>query len=410
METEQLFKEVQNLLNHISVVDKKYDDIVKITGERFNVFEILKLASSETRTHSAFLAALLDPTGQHGLGNIILSLFIKQIGFNCFDSNTGKVSVERSIGNITKGYLDGGRIDIVIEDQYGHAIIIENKINAGDQHKQLFRYFNYAKSNYKEGYWKILYLNLEGNKPHKSSTNNELIENKDYEIISYKDTITLWLEECKKEATNYPILRETITQYNILIRNLTNQSINIKMEEEIIKQLIKSEDSMEAAFIIRGTIEKAQKYLFNKLKTDIKKWAEENKYEVKDGEWGEIKESYLLLSYNELEYKLPFFFCFDNFFRDFCVGIESVEKIENDVEIKAKIIEGFTRIFGKPKVLKGYTYLYYFQGNWAHWTDRKFMWIEIISGKTQDQFIKWIKEITLELETVLVTNTLKDKD
>ena len=36
-------------------------------GELFNVFEVLNLQYNETRTHSAFLAALLNPKEKHGV-------------------------------------------------------------------------------------------------------------------------------------------------------------------------------------------------------------------------------------------------------------------------------------------------------------------------------------------------------
>lgn len=48
------------------------------SGDCFNIFSVLNVQRKEVR-HSAFLSALLDPNGEHGLGNKFLSDFIKNI-------------------------------------------------------------------------------------------------------------------------------------------------------------------------------------------------------------------------------------------------------------------------------------------------------------------------------------------
>ena len=403
MEKEQLEKEVQVLLTHVSEIDKKYDDIVRITGERFNVFEILNLTTDETRTHSAFLAALLNPKGKHGLGSLILKLFLEHIDFTCFDADTAKVSIERCIGNITKEYEDGGRIDILIEDEKGHAIIIENKIYPGDQHKQLYRYFKYAKSNYKEGCWKLLYLNLYGNKPHESSTNKELVENKDYEIISYKDTITLWLEGCKIEATNYPILRETLTQYIYMIKKLTNQLINKKMEKEIASELIKSEVSIEAAFNISNSLNTAKKQLFENLKKGIIAWAVENSYQYEDKQWGkkdkpakEDKQTFLYFTTKDLPEDVSIFFYFNFELSRFAIAVNLDKSREDYQELKGKVSERLLFI-GKNENWDKYIFITFLQGKWANWESLSFQ-KEIISGNIEKELTSKINEITLQLK------------
>ena len=68
---------IQNLLTQIHVIQKKYDDIAEITGENFNIFKILKLEAHEVKTHSAFLAELLNPMGSHSLKDAFLKLFIE---------------------------------------------------------------------------------------------------------------------------------------------------------------------------------------------------------------------------------------------------------------------------------------------------------------------------------------------
>ena len=115
-------------------------------GDYFNVFNTLGLWSDEVRLHSAFLAELLNPNGSHGLKNALLKEFLAAIGLNKdYISNCKSNIVERSIGERTES--TGGRIDIILEDGE-HAVIIENKIYAIDQHHQLLRYNNYGKQHF----------------------------------------------------------------------------------------------------------------------------------------------------------------------------------------------------------------------------------------------------------------------
>lgn len=266
-------KEVENLLQHIQAIKKKYDDIAKITGEPFNIFEVLELSTNETRTHSAFLAELLNPKGKHGLGSILLKHFLKIIDWNEFDADNAKVTIELTIGLKSIDGRFGGRIDIILYDDKKNAIIIENKIYAVDQDKQLLRYFNYATKSYNN--FKLLYLTLNGDKPSEDSTNKELIYDENYYVISYKETIKEWLEECKKEATSYPLLRETISQYLTLIRKLTNQSTNKIMSQEIIDIITHTEESYLAARKISTITTNLENNIREKCQNELlHKWKE----------------------------------------------------------------------------------------------------------------------------------------
>jgi len=43
------------LLDKVMAIIKRYQKIAELSGENFNVFKILRLSSSEVRTHSAFI-------------------------------------------------------------------------------------------------------------------------------------------------------------------------------------------------------------------------------------------------------------------------------------------------------------------------------------------------------------------
>lgn len=102
-------------------------------GDFFNIFNIIHLESDEVRLHSAILAELLNYRGSHGAGDAFLKAFLTSINLPEDYLKQGNVFVELPIGK--KIETSGGRIDIIIENGQ-HAVIIENKIYAGDQDKQ----------------------------------------------------------------------------------------------------------------------------------------------------------------------------------------------------------------------------------------------------------------------------------
>ena len=190
---------LESLLKQVSEIvakEKTQQEEKRKRGENFNIFNVLGLSTSEVRLHSAFLAELLNPNGDHGLGDKFLDAFLKIVikrekTIFEFDTKSAKVFCEFYIGNISENYTEGGRIDIFIQDDNKQTIIIENKIYADDQKNQLLRYHNYAENIIGSNKYIILYLSLEeGDEPSKDSLGNKQF---DYQTISYKKDIMNWL-------------------------------------------------------------------------------------------------------------------------------------------------------------------------------------------------------------------------
>ena len=256
---------IKNLLQQVSIIQKKYDEVAKITGENFNIFSILSMERREVKTHSAFLGELLNPKGSHGLKDSFLQLFIKEVFKETlieFETASSNTITEEYIAQINEDKTNGGRVDIVIKDAKGRVILIENKIDAYEQKNQLIRYRNaYPKA-------EILFLTLTG---YASNTSNDVITGqKDYLPISYEIHIVNWLEICLKEAVNYPMLREAIKQYIYLIKKITNQTSNNKMSGEIKKLILNDVDSINCSKEIYKTINELNKELERKLDELIK--------------------------------------------------------------------------------------------------------------------------------------------
>jgi len=267
----------KHAIESINSIFNKYRQLVKQSGENYNIFKVLNVESNEVRLHSAFLADLLNPKGSHGFDSLFLRLFVTELNINNFDCQSVNVKVEQYIGKVSD--ISGGRIDIDIRDNNGYHIIIENKIYARDQENQLIRYFNYGENRCKN--FKLFYLTLEGDMPDEeiscsdSKNGIKLEEGVDYFILSYRNDIKNWLEVCREKATNKPLLREGISHYINLIKHMTNQSLNTNMNEEVKKVLLKP-DSVRNLANLKECILQVQielqtqfwKTLINRLKSE----------------------------------------------------------------------------------------------------------------------------------------------
>ena len=169
----------------------------------FNVFSVLRTESDEVNLHSRFLHALLDYKKPVGENKENLTDFLGHVGVKDFEQRGIRVERERD------------NIDILITNDDKQAVVIENKIWAGDQPEQLLRYHATLTE---QGYGRIhlLYLTLDGHDPAEDSAGGL-----PYETMSYRDTLSPWLERCQQRAYDEPELRESVAQYRQLIRKLT---------------------------------------------------------------------------------------------------------------------------------------------------------------------------------------------
>jgi len=226
--------EILNKVQQIVLKDKK-DKREK--GEDFNVFSVLQMESNETKTHSNMLAALLNPKQDHYYGSRFLKLFLDQIGYDYDGENLDQthVQTEYHLGKINKEYTEGGFIDILITFASGKTIAIENKIYAGDQRYQMYRYSLYNKGNSS-----LYYLNLDGKPPHSKSLHT--LTDEDYFKLSYVEEIVSWLEACLQMVNNEKssIVEATLKQYLYLIKKLTftmNNNLEHRLNEIILNNL-----------------------------------------------------------------------------------------------------------------------------------------------------------------------------
>lgn len=230
-------KNLEILLEKIALIDQKHALANKQSS--FNLFDILSKCSDEVNLHSRFIFELLNPCGTHQSGELFLRLFLATLQLEHFFSNPVKVQKEY------KG------IDILLHT-HKEAIIIENKIFAGDQPLQLERYYKLMEA---EGKTKILilYLTLDGKDATEESlgilASQTVVTN-----ISYRFEILKWLEECLKASYNTPVIRENLTQYKLIVKKLTGTTMNNAEREDILNLLAKNDNVLKAQKIAENWI------------------------------------------------------------------------------------------------------------------------------------------------------------
>ncbi len=255
-----------SFLKEINSIKEKYEEYKKISGENFNIFSIMSMESDEVFTHSALIAELLNPNGTHGLDEKPLQLFVEKIVGNDFtiDYKNAVSLKEEHIGKINEDKTEGGRLDIIVKEKNADnssdkIFVIENKIYAGEQKNQLYRY----KNQYPNA--KLFFLTINGFES-KQISEEENKEKEIYTSVSYEKDILNWIEECAKLAYDKPMLREILKQYIYLIKKLTNQTTNTKMALEIQKIISENlEASKEIFNNYENTIESLQLDFINTL-------------------------------------------------------------------------------------------------------------------------------------------------
>jgi hypothetical protein len=206
-----------HLQREFQIISKLVNEKKRRKADEFNVFSVLRLERKEVGTHSAFLGELLDPLGSHCQGVIFLSGFIElcQKKGVTFDRQIDKIVDERWFITREKN-TRFGNLDIVLSaPALGYLIVIENKIDAGEQDKQLERYNDWLQSKKRFYSEKRVLCYLTPN----ASLSNTARSESDYITLSYHNDIYKWLSETVGDIPSIRV-RETVNQYIELIKNI----------------------------------------------------------------------------------------------------------------------------------------------------------------------------------------------
>lgn len=377
-------------VQHLIALDKQRKEEARKRGEKYNIFSVLGIETSEVQTHSAFLASLLNSDGNHGVGSAFLDAFVREM-------NLGDLQLDTTNSQVNVEYVTcDGRIDILIFDNNKKAIIVENKIYAGDQYEQLKRYDDYAKQQFNNGY-RLLYLTLDGHNPSKESIKD--LNDNQYLRLAYNNNFNIgdeessdssnlinqdilhWLEECVKIAYNKPLVRETIIQYQSLIKSLTSMNNENETKQEIIK-LFATKENYETAALIANNLHDIKKYIvYQNLKPQLEeKLKLFNDCSIKKFEYGEGYYCAIIISISSWK-NGEIYYEFGKY-----NGTEALIYGVNDIS-DHKVLSNVS--------LPGFNH----SSNWVAWKNFPYYWWDIntindiFSGKVADAFIKSIKEL-----------------
>jgi len=331
---------VQSLLQHAKRVQRL--NAARNSGRdggKFNLFHLLGIGHLEVSTHSPILRDLLDPRGSHGQGAIFLQRFVARLRLPTFDFDAAEVVAEVGIGAVTD--VSGGRLDLVISDGTTKQILIENKIFAGEQDNWVSRYLNHAPGA------KLVFLTLDGKEPLNLESG---VWPPNLVCASYREHITDWLQDCRKEAVNAPLVRESLTQYLHLVQELTQQNREPYMNVEMVKAATDSHEALDAYFALRNVERGVQTEIVRHVQGELKRTADKLGFQFKGADDCDFSDRWSGFQFTNAELDaIPLSICFEfdkSGYRDFCFGLVDGGKLPT--ESREQLKKMFAGVYGSP--------------------------------------------------------------
>lgn len=215
----------ESLLERFIVQEEEVQKVKASKADNYNIFDILAVRHYEAKVHSPFLAHLLDPKGSHEQGKLFYRHFIESV----FKEDLIKTNLLNGVNLQVETELSSqyGFIDIAIRNNSidnSFILIIENKIYAGDQERQLERYYEYARNilRLSDKQIRILYLKPNRARPGAFSINDDLykkLKGNVLQEIGYKEDILPWLKNLKNEIKAERV-KHSLQQYMDVIKTL----------------------------------------------------------------------------------------------------------------------------------------------------------------------------------------------
>ena len=219
------------------------DEQKKLKQQGLNDFNLLSSVLSvndEARLHTRFIYSLLNPKGKHYQGTRFLELFLDAIGRRGW-LNLSSVTV-------LKEHCPGGQgeqIDLWITDGR-RQIVIENKLNAQDQYRQVERYLKVVGATDPLQAENSLFIYLSKNRHTPSAfglgeltvchqtlcllnTDREPIAQ--YQTLSYRrnthqKSIHTWLESCVNAVDHQSNIAWALQDYQAVIERATKEYVS----------------------------------------------------------------------------------------------------------------------------------------------------------------------------------------
>ncbi|HUW39971.1 MAG TPA: PD-(D/E)XK nuclease family protein [Rectinemataceae bacterium] len=306
---------------------------------------------------SSILAFFLDPKETHAQGDAFLKAFLALLAQKMKCESLSKLALPSSVQTEftipNAGPNGGGRIDIVLffEDPK-YCIAIENKIGAPDQERQIDRYAEYLKNDYK-GNNTLIYLTSDGRWPTEYSKARKKGEEEDSGLclLSWRDDINRlldgWLGLCHAES-----VRAFIKEFKQAIHQEMGGGLDMSEETTVVEQILKSDESLDAAASVVAAWASVHHELIGRVNIEMEKLAKAKGlvFNMTDS----FGERYSSLLFNHESWKhFHIDFDFDrNNFRDMCYGISYINQPPDKhprIKEALKVIESASKDDGHEK-------------------------------------------------------------
>jgi hypothetical protein len=203
-------QETLKLLQDLVVENPDLERLEDLLSE-FNIFEALGAVQVELR-HSAFLAFLLNPNQNHGLGDAFVRRLLQRVLVNANVATLPLSPIEIDLLDLDDLLVlrEWQNIDLLLVDDRSRLVVyIENKIGSGEHSDQLQRYRAIVEQQYKGWHTLGIYLTPDGDEPSDDS----------YIPVSYQtvhDVIEHLLEARGSQLSND--VKTLLTNYTQMLR------------------------------------------------------------------------------------------------------------------------------------------------------------------------------------------------
>lgn len=225
----ELIKEAEDILDEFR---NKRDK----AGLDYNIFTLMDIERDELATHEYMIFTILNYRTNSALSEELTKQFLISMGLPKRFLNR-KWIVEKEHFTENKG-----RIDLFFKtSEHGKmCVVVELKVDAEDQKRQLKRYEDYVLENLYEDY-RIIYLTLDGKEPSEQSCKG-MKNPKKLLYRSFGEHLLEWLEKCIEICRVYDMDVSFVQQYKILIKKLVEEE---SMGQDIVG-LVKTSKELKA--------------------------------------------------------------------------------------------------------------------------------------------------------------------
>ena len=234
---------MQELIGQVADIVEEYRSKREQIGLNYNVFTLMDIERREEETHEYMIYSILNYRNSDRRKEFI-EQFLISMGI--------PKSFLREQWTVEREYYTEkhGRLDLFFKPS-GHSkkcVVVELKVDAEDQPRQLKRYEDYVRVCRYQDY-RIIYLTLDGRDPEEQSyegmVHPEWLMRKSFGV-----DVLNWLEGCIEICQDKNVDAGFMQQYWILLKKLTEED---KMGNDVAK-LIKSSRELRACLEIEQAL------------------------------------------------------------------------------------------------------------------------------------------------------------